>query len=239
MKILLLTLLTIPYLAISQTIVDDPVNESLVGIWTSEEVSEYEGVYRFGMSEWESELYLAIDGNIISAQVKDSEWIKSEDENLRGWQSRYRNYNNVRIIGNKFYSDETDGEFVTYEFDGKKITGLKLKKHLNSFDDKYEIGIFQTEDKLTFFNGEYTRTKFDIISDNNLNSFPLEDLKIMRNEIFARYGHVFNKGGEMEEYFSRQRWYYPIERNVNQLLTEIEKQNIANIQAIESKRKSP
>jgi hypothetical protein len=239
MKNLLLAIITIPYLAFSQTIVDSPVDESLIGIWVSEEVTEYEGVYRFGMSEWESELYLAIDGNIISAQVKDHEWIKSEDENLRGWQSRYRNYHNVRIIGNKFYSDETEGEFITYEFEGKKINGLKMNNYLNSYDDKYEIGIFQLGDILAFFNGEYTRTKFDVISDETLNSFPLNDLKAMRNEIFARYGHVFIKGGEMDEYFSRQRWYYPIDRDVSQLLTEIEKQNIANIRAVEAKKKSP
>ena len=239
MRILLLAILSIPYLVFSQTIVDDAVNESLVGSWESENSNDYEGVYCFGMSEWESELYLAIDGNTISAQVKDHEWIESEDEKLRGWQPRYRNYHNVRITNNKFHSDETEGEFITYEFEGRKINGLKLNNHLNSYDNKYEIGIFQLEDKLIFFNGEYTRTKFDVISDETLNSFPLEALKVMRNEIFARYGHVFIKGSEMEEYFSRQRWYYPVNRNVSQLLTEIEKQNIANIRAVEAKKKSP
>ena len=239
MRSTIILLLTLPFVAIGQTIVDNPVNESLVRTWRVTNLEEYEGVYRFGMSEWESEFYLATDGDIISVQIKDHEWINSEDQNLRGWQSRYRNYHNVKIIGTKFYSDETEGEFVTYQYEGKPINGLKLKTPPNNFDDKYEIGIFQEEDKLIFFSGEYTRTKFDIISNEILNSFPLEDLKIMRNEIFARYGHVFIKGGEMSEYFSRQRWYFPIERDVNKLLTEIEQQNIANIVAVETKKKSP
>ena len=239
MRILALAILLFPFFSNAQIIVDYQVNEQLVEPWTTEELENYEGVYRFGWSEWESEFYLAIDDNVICVQVKDHEWINSDNEDLRGWQSRYKNYHNVRIVGNKFYSDETDGEFVTYQYEGKQINGLKLKTPPNSHDDKYEIGIFQTEDKLIFFSGEYTRTKFDIISNEILNSFPLEDLKIMRNEIFARYGHVFIKGGEMAEYFSRQRWYYPIERDVSQLLTEIERQNIANIKLVETKKKSP
>lgn len=109
MRATVILLLTLPYIAISQTIVDYPVNESLVGPWKATSTEEYEGVYRFGMSEWESEFYLAIDGDVISAQVKDHEWIESDNENLKGWQSRYRNYHNVKIVGNKFYSDESEG----------------------------------------------------------------------------------------------------------------------------------
>ena len=239
MRFSVILLLTLPFLSVGQTIVDYPVNESLIGTWETANSEDYEGVYRFGMSEWESEFYLAVDGNTISAQVKDHEWIDSEDENLKGWQSRYRNYHNVKIVGNKFYSDETEGEFVTYKFEGEQINGLKLKTPPNSYDDKYEIGIFQTEDKLIFFSGEYAKTKFEIMSNETLSSIPLEDLKIMRNEIFARYGHVFNKGGAMAEHFGRQKWYHPIERDVSQLLTDIELQNIANIRAAEAKKKSP
>lgn len=239
MRIFILSLLIFPYISNGQIIVDYQVNESLIKVWKTEKKEDYEGVYRFGWSEWESEFYLAIDEEVISAQVKDHEWINSEDENLRGWQSRYQNYHNVRIIGNKFYSDESNGEFVTYELDGKKINGLKLETPPNNNDSKYEIGIYQTEDKLIFFSGEYTRTKFDIMSSEILKSFSAQDLKIMRNEIFARYGHVFIKGGEMAEYFSHQRWYHPIERDVMQLFTEIEKQNISNIRTIEMEKKSP
>ncbi len=101
MRFTIILLLTLPFVAIGQTIIDYPVNESLVGTWIVTDSEEYEGVYRFGMSEWESEFYLAIDGDIISAQVKDHEWINSEDENLRGWQSRYRNYQEV-LTSNKF-----------------------------------------------------------------------------------------------------------------------------------------
>lgn len=239
MRILFLTLFIIPNTVNAQIIVDYEVNESFIGTWETKKLEDYEGVYRFGMSEWESEFYLSIDGEIICAQVKDHEWIDSDDDNLKGWQSRYRNYHNVRIVGNKFYSDETNGEFVTYKFGGMNIKGLKLETPPNSHDSKYEIGIFQTEDKLTFLSGIYCQTKFDIIPIDELSSMTEQELKIMRNEIFARYGHAFIKGGQMSNYFISQSWYYQVDRDVNQLLTEIEKQNINNIQKIEKEKNSP
>jgi hypothetical protein len=50
------------------------------------------------------------------------------------------------------------------------------------------------------------------------------DLRIMRNEIFARYGYIFET--DVKEYFNKQWWYIPKSRNVDSQLTEIEKQNI-------------
>ncbi|MEQ9376979.1 MAG: YARHG domain-containing protein [Imperialibacter sp.] len=239
MRKLILTFLLFPNLLLGQVIVDDQVDESLITVWSTENPSGYEGVYRFGWSEWESEFYLAVDGNIISAQVKDHDWVESEDENLRGWQAQYRNYHNVRIIGNKFFSDETNGEFVRYVRNGEKINGLKLDTPPNVSESGYEIGLFQTGDKLKFFDGKYRQTKFEILSDETLKSYLTEQLKIMRNEIFARYGHAFIKGGEMAEYFGRQRWYYSLDRDATPFLTEIEKQNIAHIRAVEANKKSP
>ena len=48
----------------------------------------------------------------------------------------------------------------------------------------------------------------------------------MRNEIFARYGHAFIPGGEMERYFNNQKWYKNKHIDATKLLTDIEKQNI-------------
>ncbi len=35
---------------------------------------------------------------------------------------------NVRIVGNKFYSKETEGDFVTFISEGKKNYGLRIGK---------------------------------------------------------------------------------------------------------------
>lgn len=58
------------------------------------------------------------------------------------------------------------------------------------------------------------------------------ELKIMRNEIFARYGYTF-KTKEMIYHFRKQRWYRPMNTNVTSMLTSIEKENGRRIQMYE------
>lgn len=58
------------------------------------------------------------------------------------------------------------------------------------------------------------------------------DLKVMRNEIFARHGYIF-KTAEMIDYFSQQSWYEPIYDNVDELLTVVERKNISFIKKYE------
>ncbi len=63
----------------------------------------------------------------------------------------------------------------------------------------------------------------------NLNKF---QLKIMRNEIFARHGYIF-KTPDMKSYFSQQSWYHGQYNDVNSMLSAIEKQNIELIRKYE------
>lgn len=58
------------------------------------------------------------------------------------------------------------------------------------------------------------------------------DLKVMRNEIFARQGYIF-KTEEMSTYFRSQPWYQPRFTNVESRLSPIEKMNVKFIQKYE------
>lgn len=55
----------------------------------------------------------------------------------------------------------------------------------------------------------------------------------MRNEIYARYGQRFAKGGKMYAYFSTKKWYASFRDNVQRCLTDIELRNIALIKYFE------
>jgi len=57
----------------------------------------------------------------------------------------------------------------------------------------------------------------------------------MQNEIFARYGYAFIKGGKMEKYFKSQEWYKAEKSNVNDFLTKIEMKNIERIKRAEKR----
>jgi hypothetical protein len=55
--------------------------------------------------------------------------------------------------------------------------------------------------------------------------YSINELDIMRNEIFADYGYNF-KSEKWQEYFSQFSWYKPKYDNVDDQLTEIDKHNI-------------
>lgn len=87
--------------------------------------------------------------------------------------------------------------------------------------------------KINTSNGIYSKASKRILKDDELTNMSKSNLKIMRNEIFARYGHSFISGGKMEQYFNNQNWYKNKNIDATMLITEIEKRNIKLIQKYE------
>lgn len=87
------------------------------------------------------------------------------------------------------------------------------------------------------FDGKYGFTSTRLVTVSELSNYDNYELRIMRNEIFARHGYIFKKGGEMENYFKQQSWYTPKYTNVDKYLSNIEIQNIATIKNVESQRR--
>jgi hypothetical protein len=58
------------------------------------------------------------------------------------------------------------------------------------------------------------------------------ELKIMKNEIYARHGYIF-KTPELKSYFGSQPWYRPTYDDVTDLLSDIERENAAFIKGYE------
>jgi hypothetical protein len=80
--------------------------------------------------------------------------------------------------------------------------------------------------------GRFPEASSRFLTADDLNSLSKYDLKIMRNEIFARYGYIFQTE-DMRNYFNRQTWYTPRYSDVNSFLTKIEKKNIDLIKYFE------
>lgn len=219
----------------SQIFEDIEIDEMKVSDWYISDMNDYEGVYFFGISEAESQVIVSIDKDIVCVQVQNFDWVKIDDE-TSDWRPRYVNYTNCRIVGNNFYSDETEGKFVLYNNGEEVIKGLKLDTPPNNHHNKYEIGELSKMAESEHIDGNYILTKFKIISIEELNKYTIKELQIMRNEIFARYNYVFIKDGEMDKYFRSKKWYLGLFYDVEQFLTEIEKVNIKNIKQIEEKK---
>lgn len=58
-----------------------------------------------------------------------------------------------------------------------------------------------------FSKGKYEFASYQYLSEQKLKSYSSWDLRIMRNEIYARHGYIFNRSPKMITYFSKQDWY--------------------------------
>lgn len=78
----------------------------------------------------------------------------------------------------------------------------------------------------------YPFTATQIVDPDDLLDVPAQELKIMRNEIYARHGYTFSTAA-MKNHFSAQSWYKATKTNVDADLSEIEKYNIQFIKSRE------
>lgn len=80
----------------------------------------------------------------------------------------------------------------------------------------------------SFFNGCFAKGIAE--PENGYNYYisehlTIEDLDIMRNEIFAEYGYIF-RTEKWKEYFNKKSWYRPQYENIDEFLSPTDKQNI-------------
>jgi hypothetical protein len=80
--------------------------------------------------------------------------------------------------------------------------------------------------------GKYPQTAERLLTHADISGLSKWDLRIMRNEIFARHGYIF-KTTDMKSYFDQQLWYTGKYDNVNASLSQIEKSNIEFIKSYE------
>jgi hypothetical protein len=72
-----------------------------------------------------------------------------------------------------------------------------------------------------------------LITEDLLRGLSLYELRILRNEIFARRGRKFTEW--LQRYFEAQDWYQASETGRQQPLTEVEKKNVETILRFENK----
>lgn len=216
----------------SQRIGFEYIQDSMVTDWIPKFEIEYIGIYKFGDSEMESELVLFAGLGKITAQLKSGQF------NTEGTQFlwNYKNIDSVEIIGNEIKCDLFKGRFVRYNNGNEIIKGLEVLNPWSGIPDEgeYEIGVRITPAS-KYFAGKYPEASFRHLSEPELEKYSKDELQIMRNETFARYGYIFELGGKMDLYFRNQDWYIPQYVNVNDFLHYIEKHNISLIKRMETK----
>jgi hypothetical protein len=72
--------------------------------------------------------------------------------------------------------------------------------------------------------GEYPEASTRLLTADDVNNLIKEDLRYMRNEIYARHGYSF-KVKDVRQRFDAQDWYMPVSTDVRKKLSSIELKN--------------
>jgi hypothetical protein len=213
---------------------DDTLNPKKLYKWEAQKLSAYNGVYDFGESEGEWELLVIATDSGLVLQSFHFEWGKVDNIEGYTFRKRVRVYRNVKVSSNKFISDSLTGFFMTYNTSELKRNGIILLKNPAKIDTVEFGRKYDSLDKFWFFKkGDYGELSYELPDTSYFRSRSKEQLFFMRNEIYARYGQRFAKGGKAYAYFSKKGWYAPFRDNVQMCLTEIEFRNIALIKYFE------
>ena len=73
--------------------------------------------------------------------------------------------------------------------------------------------------------GHYPFGSVLVLTEGITRYFSKAELRIMRNEIYARHGYIF-KSPELQAYFTAQPWYKPVDGAGEAQLSELEKLNV-------------
>ncbi len=212
-----------------------PVNAKHVTMDVTENMSSYSGVYTFGFGESRSYLVVIVAKDTILFQHR-----RKTPGNSGTWG--FHNISGVRMNKNKLLSKGWSGEFVIYSFQeedrifqnnlvskgyqGGVYKGLIV--YYSTLGINNELAI-KTKDDLADYPITFTRR----LVESDLRDKSKKELTIMRNEIFAGYGYIFNPKGKMDSYFRKQSWYSPQHKDVTGFLTDIEHYNVAFIRSYE------
>ncbi len=102
--------------------------------------------------------------------------------------------------------------------------GKKEKMNISEVSDQEENTI-PAKDSKSKTMGIYPWTSTRYLNESDLENLNTRQLKIMRNEIFARHSYIFSTEA-MRDYFNQQSWYSPLQKDVSNELSEIEVHNL-------------
>lgn len=128
--------------------------------------------------------------------------------------------------------DKGDGEFQFKLAPGKP----KLIGSWTQYKDRSQSVTYELEKKTFKYNpklGQYPQSSTRLLTEADVENMMPEELRIMRNEIYARHGYSFRMA-DMRKHFSEQPWYMPMSSDVSTVLTKTEEKNAALIKRYEN-----
>ena len=88
------------------------------------------------------------------------------------------------------------------------------------------------------FEGRYPETFQRVLDPAELRKRPPAELRLMRNEVFARYGYRF-RDRALLDHFGKVKGYWHALESVDAFLSDVERQNVALLAAAEREAAPP
>ena len=145
---------------------------------------------------------------------------------------RNMSLNDLRLIRNEFMARRgklfvTPGFKQYFEWqDWYKPLKDQSKVKLNPIEEA-NVKLIETVETR-----EREKMATDLINEDKVTGLFVEDLRVLRNEIYARHGRIF-KDAKLQKYFAEQKWYQPNPEFKDPDLNDIEVKNLAIIRAAE------
>jgi hypothetical protein len=128
-------------------------------------------------------------------------------------------YPNQLLDVNKRYVDWAKPELDKKETERIKAKMTKEDKELyEEFEEN--INFASATEKIYTLNASTS-----LLTEKQVANLSKGDLSIIRNTIYARHGYSF-KNRPLRVFFDRQTWYIPVNTNIKNTFTELEKKNI-------------
>ena len=176
---------------------------------------KYDGTFKFNMANKNDSIF----GEWISKR-KDLPVI-TRIYNLK--KSSFK-YDPKQILKPEIFEYD-EGEVESYPV----IDWFSSKEKKEEIDgEEYVINVNRAASD-AIYNINASTTK---LTEKELKNLRKLDLEIIRNTIYARHGYSFSNKG-VRQYFDFVEWYIPLYTNVEDKLTQIEKDNIALLKRLE------
>lgn len=125
---------------------------------------------------------------------------------------------NMKISSDKIYTYDTNDSYNTTSEETTSATNSNESQ--DRTDNPNDI-----QTKPSGSEGLYGFASERLLTESDVAGMTSDELKIMRNEIFARHGYIF-KTKPMKDYFSAQPWYKGMYDDVSSMLSDIEIENV-------------
>ena len=145
--------------------------------------------------------------------------------NKRPFTGKYSKNNDEYAFSVKEPGDNKyDGEFeFSVPMGFQKLVGKWTPFNKGQVAEK-TYNLSKREFKYNTTDGKYAFASENILNIPEIENMTKTDLRMMRNEMYARHGYSF-KMKDMRAYFENQDWYMPMNTDVRNMLTPIEKKN--------------